>query len=432
MDTSASVSANLLSQPKKTSFYLTIFAATIGNALEWFDILIYGFFATTIAKTFFPASSPAVSLLVTLGTFGISYLVRPIGALALGSYADRHGRKASMLVSIMMMMVGTLTIAVMPSYASIGMAAPIAVLAARLLQGFSAGGEFGSTTAFLVEQAPHRSGFMASFQFASQGLSYLLAAAFGAVLTSTLDTASMESWGWRVPFFFGILIGPIGLYLRRQMKEEHNLHSLDKSPVVRTPVRTVFAQQKLRMLLSIGVLAVSTGTSYVILYIPTYAVKQLHMPANFGFTATVLTGAILMFVPPFIGLLSDRVGRIRLMAASGVIFTLSIYPVFAALIRHPSLGALMAMMAWIGLLKAVYFGALPALMADAFPKETRATGMAVSYNIGVTVFGGFAPLIVDSLIQLTGNKLSPALYLAFLGALSLVALWKCKTALRLR
>ncbi|RDJ98382.1 MFS transporter [Paraburkholderia lacunae] len=429
MDTPASVSTSLLSQPTKTRFYLTIFAATIGNALEWFDILIYGFFATTIAKTFFPASSPALSLLVTLGTFGISYLVRPIGALALGSYADRHGRKASMLVSIMMMMVGTLVIAVMPGYASIGVVAPIAVLVARLLQGFSAGGEFGSTTAFLVEQAPHRSGFMASFQFASQGLSYLLAAGFGAVLTSTLDTASMESWGWRVPFLFGILIGPIGLYLRKQMKEER---TPDNSPIARTPVRTVLAQQKLRMLLSIGVLAVSTGTSYVILYIPTYAVKQLHMPATFGFTATVLTGAILMLVPPFVGLLSDRVGRIRLMAASGVIFTLSIYPVFDALIRHPNLGALMAMMAWIGLLKAVYFGALPALMADAFPKATRATGMAVSYNIGVTVFGGFAPLIVDSLIQLTGNKLSPALYPAFLGALSLAALWKCKTALRLR
>ncbi len=311
-----------------------------------------------------------------------------------------------MLVSIMLMMVGTLTIAVMPGYASIGMAAPIAVLAARLLQGFSAGGEFGSTTAFLVEQAPHRSGFMASFQFASQGLSYLLAAAFGAVLTSTLDTASMESWGWRVPFFFGILIGPIGLYLRRQMKEEHDLHNLDKSPVARTPVRTVFAQQKLRMLLSIGVLAVSTGTSYVILYIPTYAVKQLHMPASFGFTATVLTAAILMFVPPFIGLLSDRVGRIRLMAASGVIFTLSIYPVFAALIRHPNLGALMAMMAWIGLLKAVYFGALPALIGKTPFRKKHALPVKwqSSYNIGVTVFGvSSAPLIVDSLIQLTGR-----------------------------
>ncbi|PRY04348.1 MFS transporter [Paraburkholderia sp. BL25I1N1] len=429
MDTPASVSTSFLSQPTKTRFYLTIFAATIGNALEWFDILIYGFFATTIAKTFFPASSSSLSLLVTLGTFGISYLVRPIGALALGSYADRHGRKASMLVSITMMMIGTLTIAVMPGYAAIGVAAPIAVLAARLLQGFSAGGEFGSTTAFLVEQAPHRSGFMASFQFASQGLSYLLAAGFGAVLTSTLDTASMESWGWRVPFFFGILIGPVGLYLRRQLKDEH---SLDKSPVSHTPVRTVLAHQKLRMLLSIGVLAASTGTSYVILYIPTYAVKQLHMPSSFGFTATVLTGAILMLVPPFVGVLSDRVGRIRLMAASGVIFTLSIYPVFDALIRHPTLGALMAMMAWVGLLKGVYFGALPALMSDAFPKETRATGMAVSYNIGVTVFGGFAPLIVDSLIQLTGNKLSPAFYLAFLGVVSLAALWKCKTVLRLR
>lgn len=416
-------------ETRRSSFYWIIMAASIGNALEWFDILIYGFFATTIAKTFFPASNATVSLLVTLGTFGISYLVRPVGALVLGSYADRRGRKASMMVSIVMMMLGTAIIALMPGYAAIGVAAPIAVVCARLIQGFSAGGEFGSTTAFMVEQAPERKGFIASFQFASQGLSYLLAAGFGVILTNTLDAASLESWGWRLPFLFGILIGPVGLYLRKHV---HEGQSFKEAKPEESPVSAVFARQKSRMLLAIGTLVLSTGTSYVILYIPTYAVRQLHLPESFGFIAAALTGAILTFVTPFVGHLSDRVGRVRLMTWSGIVFTLTIYPVFKGLGEHAGLGALMAMMAWVGLLKAVYFGALPALMAETFPVETRATGMAISYNIGVTLFGGFAPLIVASLIQATGSKLAPAFYLMLLGVISLVALWRCRKTLNLR
>jgi MHS family proline/betaine transporter-like MFS transporter len=414
---------------RHSSFYWIILAASIGNALEWFDILIYGFFATTIAKTFFPTSDTTVSLLVTLGTFGISYLIRPVGALVLGSYADRHGRKASMMLSIVMMMAGTAMIALMPGYATIGMAAPIAVVFARLIQGFSAGGEFGSTTAFMVEQAPERKGFIASFQFASQGLSYLLAASFGAILTNTLDTASLESWGWRLPFLFGILIGPVGLYLRKHV---HEGRSFQEAKAEESPVRAVFTRQKGRMLLAIGTLVLSTGTSYVILYIPTYAVRQLHLPASFGFTATMLTGAILTFITPFVGHLSDRIGRVRMMSAAGIVFTLTICPVFRSLGEHASLAGLMAMMAWVGLLKAVYFGALPALMAETFPVETRATGMAISYNIGVTVFGGFAPLIVATLIQATGSKLAPAFYLMALGTISLFALWQCRKTLNLR
>ena len=416
-------------ETSRSSFYRIIMAASIGNALEWFDILIYGFFATTIAKTFFPAANATVSLLVTLATFGISYLIRPVGALMLGSYADRRGRKASMMLSIMMMMAGTATIALMPSYATIGIAAPIAVVFSRLVQGFSAGGEFGSTTAFLVEQAPERKGFIASFQFASQGLSYLLAAGFGAILTNTLDPASLESWGWRLPFLFGILIGPVGLYLRKHVYEGRTFQA---AKAEESPVRTVFARQKGRMLLAIGTLVLSTGTSYVILYIPTYAVRQLHLPASFGYTATVLTGAILTFVTPFVGHLSDRIGRVRMMSAAGIVFTLTIYPVFRGLGEHASLAALMAMMAWVGLLKAVYFGALPALMAETFPVETRATGMAISYNIGVTVFGGFAPLIVATLIQATGSKQAPAFYLMLLGVISLCALRQCSKTLNLR
>ncbi|SDH87311.1 MFS transporter [Paraburkholderia phenazinium] len=429
MQTAATVTDTVSIETRRSSFYWIIMAASIGNALEWFDILIYGFFATTIARTFFPASNATVSLLVTLGTFGISYLIRPVGALVLGSYADRRGRKASMMVSIVMMMVGTAMIALMPSYATIGVAAPIALVCARLIQGFSAGGEFGSTTAFMVEQAPDRKGFIASFQFASQGLSYLLAAGFGAILTNTLDTASLESWGWRLPFLFGILIGPVGLYLRKHV---HEGQSFQEAKAEESPVSAVFARQKGRMLLAIGTLVLSTGTSYVILYIPTYAVRQLHLPESFGFTATALTGAILTFVTPFVGHLSDRIGRVRMMTWAGIVFTLTIYPVFKSLGEHASLAGLMAMMAWVGLLKAVYFGALPALMAETFPVETRATGMAISYNIGVTVFGGFAPLIVASLIQATGSNMAPAVYLMLLGVISLVALWRCRKTLNLR
>lgn len=429
MHTAATVTDTASIETRRSSFYRIILAASIGNALEWFDILIYGFFATIIAKTFFPASNSTVSLLITLGTFGISYLVRPLGALVLGSYADRRGRKASMMVSIVMMMLGTALIALMPGYATIGIAAPIAVVCARMVQGFSAGGEFGSTTAFMVEQAPERKGFIASFQFASQGLSYLLAAGFGVILTNTLETSALESWGWRLPFLFGILIGPVGLYLRKHVHEGQNFREARSEE---HPVSTVFARQKGRMLLAIGTLVVSTGTSYVILYIPTYAVRQLHLPESFGFMAAMLTGAILTFVTPFVGHLSDRVGRVRLMAWAGIVFTLTIYPVFAILGEHAGLGALMATMAWVGLLKAVYFGALPALMAETFPIETRATGMAISYNIGVTIFGGFAPLIVASLIQATGSKLAPAYYLMLLGVISLIALWRCRKTLNLR
>lgn len=429
MHTAATVGETDSIETKSSSFNRIILAASIGNALEWFDILIYGFFATIIAKTFFPATDATISLLVTLGTFGISYLVRPVGALVLGSYADRHGRKASMMVSIVMMMVGTAIIALMPSYASIGIAAPIAVVCARLIQGFSAGGEFGSTTAFLVEQAPERKGFIASFQFASQGLSYLLAAGFGAVLTNTLDKASLDAWGWRLPFLFGILIGPVGFYLRKHIHESPSF--LEAKPE-ESPVRTVLAHQKFRMLLAIGILVLSTGTSYVILYIPTYASRQLHLPESFGFIATALTGAILTIVTPFVGHLSDRIGRVRMMTWAGIVFTATVYPIFKSLGEHAGLGALMAMMAWVGLLKAVYFGALPALMAETFPIETRATGMALSYNIGVTIFGGFAPLVVTSLILATGSKQAPAFYLMVLGVISLLALWQCRKTLNLR
>ena len=203
--------------------YRVIVAASMGNALEWYDFLIYGYFAVTIAKVFFPAGNDAVSLLQALGAFGLSYLVRPLGAIMLGAYADRAGRKAALMLSILLMMIGTTIMAVIPGYATIGVAAPAMVLLARLLQGFSVGGEFGSATAFLVEHSKTRKGFMASWQWASQGLTALVASAFGVLLTSALSADQLLSWGWRIPFFFGLLIGPVGLYIRSRMAETPEL-----------------------------------------------------------------------------------------------------------------------------------------------------------------------------------------------------------------
>src|SRR3984885_1742144 len=204
---------------KEKSFRKLIVAVSIGNALEWYDISSYGYFAVYVSKAFFPNSDPTISLLLTFGTFGLAFLVRPIGGVMLGAYADRHGRKASLMVSIVLMTFGTLAIAIMPTYDTIGILAPIAILIARLVQGFSAGGEFGSSTAFLVEHAPERRGFIASWQFASQGLSTLLASAFGVGLTSWMTPSDMQSWGWRIPFWFGILVGPVGIYIRNHLED---------------------------------------------------------------------------------------------------------------------------------------------------------------------------------------------------------------------
>src|ERR1700761_75240 len=269
--------------PEEKNVTRLIVATSIGNALEWYDITVYGYFATYLSKAFFPNSDPTISILLTFGTFGLSYLIRPIGGVVLGAYADRHGRKASLMISIVMMTLGTFVIAFMPTYETIGLLAPIAILAARLVQGFSAGGGFGSSTAFLVEHAPERRGFIASWQFASQGLSTLLASAFGLGLTSWLTSADMQSWGWRIPFLFGVLVGPVGIYIRNHLEDATPPPAAEQD----SPIRQIFLHQKLAVILGIGALAVSTAVNYLIIFMPTYVVKTLNMAPVVGYEATL-------------------------------------------------------------------------------------------------------------------------------------------------
>jgi MHS family proline/betaine transporter-like MFS transporter len=367
--------------PKEKSITKVIVAVSIGNALEWYDISSYGYFAVYVSKAFFPNSDPAISLLLTFGTFGLAFLIRPIGGVVLGAYADRHGRKASLMISIVLMTIGTLAIAIMPTYETIGILAPIAILTARLVQGFSAGGEFG--------------------------------------LTLWMTPAEMSSWGWRIPFLFGVLVGPVGIYIR------NHLEDATAPPATKhgTPVREVFLRQKLRVMLGIGALAISTAVNYLIVYMPTYVVKTLNLPPIVGFEATLAGGIVVTFLTPIAGTISDKIGRTTHMIAANLLLLFSIVPAFLLLTKNPTPAVIIIAVFWLATLKSLYYGPLAALMSELLPPATRATGLGLGYNIGVMLFGGMGPVIMTWLggIAFIGD-LSPAYYLTFVGIVSLSAL----------
>jgi MHS family proline/betaine transporter-like MFS transporter len=403
-----------------------VVATSLGNALEWFDISVYAYFAVYLSKAFFPTEDSTTSLLLTFGTFALTFLARPIGGVLLGTYADRYGRKASLLLSIAMMTCGTLAVACMPTFAQIGVLAPLLIIVARLVQGFSAGGEFGSSTAFLVEHMPGRRGFVASWQFASQGISSLLGSGFGLLLSTTLSQAELESWGWRIPFLFGVLIGPIGLYIRNNI-EDANAPPADKND---TPVRNVFMEQKFRVLLAVGVIATATSVNYLIIYMPTYVVKSLHLSPTIGYLAAFAAAIASITLNPVAGSISDRVGRTPYMITLGVLLLLAIFPVYLLLSGKPSGTVIVLAVLLLGSLKALYLGASAALMSELFPAATRATGLGLSYNIGVTAFGGSGPAIATWLgsFAVIGD-LAPGYYLT---AVCLFSLWALTTIRRRR
>jgi len=402
----------------------TIIAATIGAVLEWFDLLVYAFFAVVLSRQFFPTSDPNVSLLLSLGTFALAWVVRPFGAIVIGAYADRVGRKPAQVLSVLLMLAGTLLTAVLPNYATIGLAAPVLLLLARLLQGFSAGGEFGSATALLAEQDPARRGFYASFQWSASGLAVLLASGSAYLVNTLLTPEDVASWGWRLPYAFGLLIGPAAWYIRRKAEETPEfLHSA----MATNPVGEVLATDKLRVLLGAGAVAAGAAGSYTINYMPTFAATQLGLPPSTALIGTMVAGAVNVVLPPVFGHLSDVYGRFKVMFLFGGIGLLMIYPLFLWVIASPTLGTLIAIQALVALVfYCGYYSTVPALLADLFPTRRRTTGVSVTYVLAQLVFGGVTPLVVAALIAQTGNRAAPGLYLAGVTLLSLC----CLAALR--
>ncbi|MEV1242922.1 MFS transporter [Nonomuraea sp. NPDC050022] len=399
-----------------------IAAATVGNALEWFDLAVYAMMAAYIGKVFFPDDAPGVQLVQAYAVFGVTYLIRPLGGLFIGAYADRHGRKKALMLTIWMMVLGTLLIAVLPGYATLGFVAPLGIVVARLIQGFAAGGEFGAATSFLVEQDDSRKGFLGSFQFASQGLSTLMAAGFAAGLTAVLSNEQMTAWGWRVPFVFGLLVGPVGLYIRRYIEESPAITLPERAEKRPSPIRSVFRHHWGGLLIAGGALVISTALNFILQYMPTFGIEELGLNDSLSFVSLLITGVILTVATPVVGLLADRFGRLKIMIPAAVLIGASVVPLFVWLTAAPSFLTLTLCMTILGLLKAAYFGALPSVMADAFPVDARATGLSFSYNTAVAAFGGFTPTIAAALISGTGSQVSPGYYLLAVSFLSIAAL----------
>jgi len=309
--------------------------------------------------------------------------------------------------------------AVTPGYATIGLAAPILITLARLLQGFSVGGEFGSAVSFLVEHGDQRKGFSASWQWASTGTVSVIVALFGIVLTTQLTREQLLDWGWRVPYFFGLLVGPAGLYIRSRVSETPEYLNAKAKTV---PIRELLSRQPVRVLLALGASIISNSSYYLLLYIPTYGVKTLHLPPSTGFIATLVGGIALAVASPIAGHWSDKMPRTRIMLITAWLFLILAYPAFYLMVAFPSLASAMFVVGLLNLIKGGYSGVLPSLLSEQFPVETRAVGVAFSYSVSVTVFGGFAPFVATWLIAMTGDSLSPAYYLMATALLSIIAL----------
>jgi MHS family proline/betaine transporter-like MFS transporter len=401
----------------------TVIAATVGAVLEWFDLLVYAMFAVVLAKQFFPTSDPSVSLLLSLGTFALAWLVRPIGAVVIGAYGDRAGRKPALVLSAGLMMAGTLLTGLLPPYASIGLAAPLLMMVARMLQGFSAGGEFGSATALLAEQDPERRGFYASLQWSATGLAVFLAASFAYIINSVMTPDQVASWGWRLPYLFGLLIGPAAWYIRSRAEETPEFLA---TPMATKPVAEVARQDKLRVLLGAGVVAAGAAGSYTINYMPTFAATQLHMGPTTALIGTMVAGAVNTVLPPVFGHLSDLYGRFMIMGIFGALGLCIIYPLFLWVLASPTLFTLIVIQVIVAtVFYCGYYATVPSFLAELFPTRRRTTGISIAYVLAQLIFGGVTPLVVSGLIKATGNAAAPGLYLAAVTLLSLCCLALC-------
>jgi MFS transporter, MHS family, proline/betaine transporter len=399
-----------------------LLAVSVGNMLEWYDFAVYGFLTPAIAQSMFPSGDPTASLLLSVGAFGVGFLTRPVGAVVFGALADRSGRKFALLLTFGMMGAATLAIGLIPSYAAIGVAAPLLVVLARLLQGLAAGGAVGGATAMLTEHAPPgRAGYFASWQAASQAAALLLGALTAATVAANFSSEQLNAWAWRLPFFASALIVPLGLYIRRHVEDPQVF--VTEARAASSPLKLLWQTHRSAVARGFGITIIWTvATYFFFVYVPLYAHTVLKIPISTTLFSNSLALAFMLGVAPVAGLLSDRWGRYSVMIPAAVAIVLLILPGFGFLLHHPDTGALALFQVISAVLAALFIGPAPAAIAELFPTGVRSSGMGIAYNLSVTVFGGFAPLIATSLIARTGNPLSPAWYVMFACGLSLLTL----------
>lgn len=405
-----------------------IVTSVLGSGLEWFDFLIYAYFSKIIAQVFFPADSAFISLVLTLATFAVGFLVRPLGGILLGLYADRVGRQRGLALLITMMAGSTLLMGLTPAYATIGIAAPLLIVLARVLQGLSVGGQFATASAMLVEYAPPgKKMFYGSFNMSAQAFALLLSSSVGYLLTTKLSHLQLVAWGWRLPFLLGALAGPIGFYIRHRVAESPEFERLRELASAqrgakhqRGSVGLFLREHGDAALCAMGVIIVGAATNYVWhSYLPLYVERQLHLPLSNALLGSFASGLINLFLFPVSGKLADRYGAYRLFYPIVVAWILCAYPLFHFVSTTPSFAHLFIAQLIATVFLAAMSGSHPGMLATLFPVHSRSTGVALSYNLAVTLFGGLAPLTITWLTHVTGSSLMPAFYLIFAGLVSL-------------
>jgi MFS family permease len=387
-----------------------------------YDFQIFGYYAPAIAATFFPGNNQFASLMFSLATFGAGFLMRPLGAVVLGSYIDRRGRRAGLLLTLALMAAGTLSIACLPGYAAIGLAAPLLVLAGRLLQGFSAGVELGGVSVYLAEiAAPGRKGFYVSWQSGSQQVAVMFAALIGIALTMSLSASQMTSWGWRVPLLAGCTLLPLLFVLRRSLEETEEFLARVHRPSATELWKSVAANWRL-VLLGMLMATMTTVCFYLVtVYTPTYGSTILHLAPNDTLIVTLCVGACNLLILPLSGALSDRIGRPPILIACTIVSLLTAYPALSWLVSAPSFARLFTVELWLAFLYAAYNGAMAVYLTEIMPAELRITGFSLAYSLATAVFGGFTPAICTYLIHVTGNRAIPGVWLSFAAVCGLSA-----------
>ena len=410
----------------------SILAAVIGNALEWYDFLAFAFMTPIVAKLFFP-SNPADpdnninQILLTTAVFGVGFFMRPVGGIILGLYGDRKGRKAAMVMVTGLMAVAIALITLAPTYAMVGIAAPLFIVLARLLQGFAAGGEFGTSTALLIEMAPPgKRGFYGSWQMTGQMMALLLGAAAGTLITEIFTQEQIMAWAWRLPFAFGLLIVPVAIYIRRNVEEPEafvKMKAAQAAGTVRQATLGEMLKNHMReTLVGMGLVVTLTVSIYITFtYLTTFSTVTLKLPLRDTFLVQMASAAFMIVLMPLWGAWSDRVGRRPLMIGSLIGYLLVLYPAYAWLTSEPSVTRLLIAQLSICVFVSVYFGVFSTVIAELFPANVRSLGMSLAYNIAVMIFGGFAQFIVTWLIRATGSPMAPAYYVMFGVAVGLVA-----------
>jgi metabolite-proton symporter len=406
---------------RRSKFWAIVRVAS-GNFLEMYDFMVFGYYAAAIGHAFFPSGNAYLSLMLSLATFGAGFLMRPLGAIVLGAYADRHGRRAGLLLTLTLMSIGILSIACTPGYATLGVLAPVLVLLGRLLQGFSAGMELGGVSVYLAEIAPPgRKGFYVSWQSASQQVAVIFAALVGVVLTSRLSPDAMNEWGWRVPLLLGCLIVPFLFILRRSLPETDEFAARRHHPDTAEILRSLRSNWRI-VLVGAGLVVMTTVSFYMITaYTPTFGSSVLRLSALDSLEVTLCVAVSNLFWLPIMGSFSDRIGRKPLLLACTVALLISAYPLMLWLTAAPSFSRLLAAELWLSFLYASYNGAMVVFLTELMPAPVRTSGFALAYSLATAIFGGFTPAISTWLVHTTGNRAITGVWLSFAAACGLAA-----------